>query len=92
VDDSRNVSQDGQQNVDEKVCTTSSLKKDTNRWQDDGEDDFDNVASGERHIDEFAGECLDELCFLVWDVVKQTNNIIVKIIFAVIIPPLGVFP
>ncbi len=44
VDDSRNVSQDGQQNVDEQVCTTSSLKKDTNRWQDDGEDDFDNVA------------------------------------------------
>jgi hypothetical protein len=58
VDDSWNVTQDGQpdvvsfgiqqkwsnlQDVDEQVGITSSLKEDTDGWDEDGEDDLDDV-------------------------------------------------
>jgi len=44
VDDSRNVTKDGQQDVDEEVSAATTLKEDTKRWKDDGDDDLDNVA------------------------------------------------
>lgn len=43
MDDTRNVTQDGQTDVDEHVGTTSALQEDTQRRQDDGEDDLADV-------------------------------------------------
>ena len=44
VDDTGDVTQDGKQDVDEEVGTASALEEDTDRRQDDGEDDLDDVA------------------------------------------------
>lgn len=46
VDDSRNVTQDGEQDVDEQVGTASALEEDTQRGQEDGKDDLADVAVG----------------------------------------------
>merc|ERR1711977_495322 len=40
------VFEDDVQGVDEEVGTASALEEDTDRRQDDGEDDLDDVASG----------------------------------------------
>jgi hypothetical protein len=45
VDDSGNVTKDGQQDVDEKVGATATLKEDTKRREEDGDDDLDDVAA-----------------------------------------------
>jgi len=50
VDDSRNVTKDCQQNVDEEISTAPSLKEDTKRWENDGKNDLADVACGERHF------------------------------------------
>ena len=55
VNDTRNVTEDGQQDVDEEVGVASALKEDTQRWEDDGKKDLADVASGERH----GGRCGD---------------------------------
>jgi len=44
VDDSRNVTKDGQQDVDQEVGAATTLKEDTERWEEDGNDDLDDVA------------------------------------------------
>ena len=44
VDDTRNVTQDRQQNVDEEICIATSLEEDTERREDDGKDDLADVA------------------------------------------------
>ena len=44
VDDSGNITKDGQQDVDEEVSTTAALEEDTKRREDDGDDDLDDVA------------------------------------------------
>ena len=44
VDNSGNVTKDGQQDVDEEVGTTAALKEDTKRRKEDGDDDLDDVA------------------------------------------------
>lgn len=49
MDNTRDVTQDGQQNVDEEVGITTSLEEDTERWEDDGKNDLADIASGERH-------------------------------------------
>lgn len=49
VDDSWDVTEDGQQDVDTDVSTATSLEEDTQRWEDDGEDDLANVGCGECH-------------------------------------------
>ena len=46
VDDTRDVAQYGQENVDEEVGVATPLKEDTKRWEEDGEDDFADVAIG----------------------------------------------
>jgi len=51
VDDTRNVTQNGEQDVDEEISVASSLEKDTERREDDGEDDFADIGCGERHVD-----------------------------------------
>jgi hypothetical protein len=40
----RELTKNGQQDINEKVGIASSLEKHTERWQDDGEDDLDDVA------------------------------------------------
>lgn len=47
MNDSGNVTKDGQQNVDEEVSTTAALEEDTKRREDDGDDDLDDVAERE---------------------------------------------
>jgi hypothetical protein len=43
VDDTRNVTQDCQADVDEQVGTASALQEDTKRGQDDGKDDLADI-------------------------------------------------
>ena len=38
------LSKNCQQNVDQEVSTTSALKEDTKRWEDDGENDLADIA------------------------------------------------
>jgi len=38
------VSQDGEENVDQEIRTTTSLKEDTKRGEDDGNNDLADVA------------------------------------------------
>jgi hypothetical protein len=40
----RNVTEDGQQDVDEEVGIATTLEEDTERRDEDGEDDLDDVA------------------------------------------------
>lgn len=45
MDDTRNVSQNRQEDVDEEVSSAAALKEDTDGRKEDGEDDFDDVAA-----------------------------------------------
>ncbi len=44
MNDSRNVAKDGEEDVDEQVGITTALKEDTNGRENDGEDNFADVA------------------------------------------------
>lgn len=44
MNDTRNVTQNGQQDVDEQVRVATTLEEDTKRWEEDGKDDLDDVA------------------------------------------------
>ena len=59
MDDSGNVTKDGQQDVDEQVSIAAALEENTQRREDDGEDDLADIAGGERHV----GGCV---CVLFW--------------------------
>lgn len=41
MDDSGNITQARQENVDEKICTTTTLEEDSKRGKEDGEDDLE---------------------------------------------------
>ena len=43
VNNSWDVTQDGQENIDQKVCIASPFKKHANRRENDGEDDLDDI-------------------------------------------------
>jgi len=49
MDDTGNVTEDGEKYVDEKVAAAAALKEDTQRREDDGDDDFADIRSCERH-------------------------------------------
>lgn len=49
MDDTGDITQDGEQDVDEEISIASALEEDTQRWEDNGEDDFADVA-GEKCI------------------------------------------
>lgn len=51
MDDTRDVTQDGQQDVDEEISTAAALQKDTDGGQEDGKDDLADIAGGESHVD-----------------------------------------
>jgi len=57
VDDTRNVTQDRQQDVDEKVGIATTLKEYTQRREDNGENDLDDVACCESHGEGVVGFC-----------------------------------
>ena len=44
VDDTRNVAQDCQEDVDEEISIATALEEDTKRWKDDGENDLADIA------------------------------------------------
>lgn len=44
MDDARDVTKDGQQDVDEQISSASALKENTDRWNNDRNDDLDDVA------------------------------------------------
>ena len=46
----RNVTEDGQQNVDEEISIAAALEEDTQRREEDGEDELADVGSGEGHF------------------------------------------
>lgn len=49
MDDTRNVAQDCQTNVDEEIAAASSLHEDSDRREDDGKDKLEDVAEGKSH-------------------------------------------
>jgi len=50
VDDTGDVSQDCQKNVDEEISSASSFKEDTQRGDKDCTNDLDNIAASGRHF------------------------------------------
>jgi hypothetical protein len=46
----RNVTENGEQDVDQEVGIAAALEEDTDRWQEDGEDDLDDVADDGRLV------------------------------------------
>ena len=44
MDDTWDITEDGEQDVYKQVAAAATLEKDTDRWQEDGEDDFQDVA------------------------------------------------
>lgn len=65
VDDTGNVTQDGEEDVDAEVSTASALQEDTHRRQDDGEDDLEDVGTGERHVCGWVGWFVVR-CLVCW--------------------------
>ena len=49
VDDTRDVAQDRQENVDEEIGIATAFEEDTQRWEDDGENDFADIAMSPRY-------------------------------------------
>ena len=43
MDDARNVAQDCKQDVDQEVGSTATFEEHSNRWEEDGEDDFNDI-------------------------------------------------
>lgn len=51
VDNAGDVTKNGQQNVDKKIRAAAALEKDTQRREDDGEEDFEDVGCSEDHCE-----------------------------------------
>lgn len=47
-----NVTEDGQQDVDEEICVAATLEEDTEGREEDGKDDLADVGCGERHVED----------------------------------------
>lgn len=50
VYDTRDITQDRQEDVDEEVCIAAALEEDAERWKEDGENDFADVAVEDSRI------------------------------------------
>jgi hypothetical protein len=44
MNDTRDIPKAGEQDVDEEVAVTTTLKEDADGWQEDGKNDFADVA------------------------------------------------
>lgn len=52
MDDTRDVSEDGQTDIDQEISTAASLEEDTDWREDDGKDDLADVAvEAERRVE-----------------------------------------
>jgi len=51
MDNAGDVAKDGEQDVDQKVSAAATLEEDTKRREDNGDDDLQDVASSESHLD-----------------------------------------
>jgi len=51
VNDTGNVTKDGEEDVDQEIRAATTLEEDTERWEDDGKDDLADIASSKRHVD-----------------------------------------
>jgi len=51
MDDTWDVTEDCEQDVNEQVAATATLEEYTKRWEENGDDDFADVRSCERHFD-----------------------------------------
>ena len=65
MNDTGNITEYGKQDVDEEVCVAAALEEDTKGRKNDGEDDFDKVASGERHDCCSCSACIRFFRFIV---------------------------
>jgi hypothetical protein len=63
VYDSGDITEDCQEDVDAKVGSTAALEEDSEGWEDDGNDNLADVASGEGHFDGLCIWCLTVSCF-----------------------------
>lgn len=45
VDNTQDETQDGEKDVDQEISTTSALEEDTERWEDDGKNDLEDIAA-----------------------------------------------
>lgn len=48
MDDTGNVTKDGQEDVDEEICATATLEEHTKRRKKDGDDDLDDITAKSR--------------------------------------------
>ena len=48
--DTWDITQDRQEDVDEEVCVAAALEEDAERWKEDGENDFADVAVEDNRI------------------------------------------
>jgi hypothetical protein len=55
VDDTRNVTEDGEQDVDEEIRVAAALEEDTDGREEESKNDLAEVRGGERHVDGFVG-------------------------------------
>lgn len=63
MDNTGDVTQDGQQDVDAEVSTTAALQEDTDGREDDGKNDLEDIGSGESHVGGFV--CNEDFSGLV---------------------------
>lgn len=68
----RNVTKNGQEDVDEEVGVAAALEEDTKRRQDDGKKDLADIAGCERH-----DVCVWWLELMIW-FVRVVTRIVVK--------------
>ena len=50
MNDTRDIAQDGQQNIDQEVAAASALEKDTQRWEDDGKNDLADITTRQSKV------------------------------------------
>jgi hypothetical protein len=63
VNDTGEVTEDSEEDVDEEISTAATLEEDTQRGEDDGKDDLADIAGGERHDDGFVVEAMRKVCW-----------------------------
>jgi len=68
MDDAGQVTENGEQDIDEEVGTAAALKEDTEGREDDRQDDLEDIASRESHCGLWVQVCfagvkvVEEIC------------------------------
>jgi len=66
VDDTWDITQDREEDVDQEICSASSLEENTNWWEDDGKKDLADVAKAGKSV--YVSTC--SVCILTYLAVK----------------------